>query len=249
MSFGHPAALAGSAAREATGLAVVRVPVHVLTLIMLIAWAALLAASALQDLLLGVDTTRRIWRLDLDVEQSIYTWFSTVLLASAAALLSVLATAVWHSGRPYRWHWALLALIFLGLSADEALSLHEWLSGYVSDALGTDGYLYFAWVIPLGLAALIGLVAYLPFIASFPRDLAAWLLVSAMLFIGGAVGVEMLAGNVVSSDGAARESGAYRVLVHLEEGLEGLGVIVFIRTLLLFAARSFGALTLRMATD
>ena len=54
---------------------------------------------------------------------------------------------------PYQW-WTRLALVFVYLSLDEALSFHERLNRPVRDLLDTSGALYYAWVIPYALFAL-----------------------------------------------------------------------------------------------
>jgi hypothetical protein len=92
------------------------------------------------------------------------------------------------------------------------------------------GLMYFAWAAPAGIFSLIGLAAFIPFIRSFPLTLSGLLVLSALIFLGGAVGFEMIGGSVAEVEGI--ESFRYRILTNLEEGLEMAGILVFIYVLL-----------------
>ncbi|MDA0989140.1 MAG: hypothetical protein O3A51_00120 [Verrucomicrobia bacterium] len=69
--------------------------------------------------------------INLDEEGNLSAWYSSAKLLS----LAILATWIWAADCRYagRWHWPwlLVALIFLGLSADETASLHERLARLV----------------------------------------------------------------------------------------------------------------------
>jgi hypothetical protein len=210
-------------------------------------WAMLMGASIVQDIMTGLGLlTDRIWMLDVEVETGIYTWFSTLLLAGAALVCGVIALEKHAAGDRLRFHWVLLALIFLALSADEACSMHEALSGRLTSGLGTSGALHFAWVIPAMLVCAAGLVLFIPLIMSFPPRLRTWLLVSAAAFLTGAIGMEMAAGAIGAGSEEVLRSGAYRLLANLEEALEGGAVILFIAVILAYRAASPDAIRLRM---
>ena len=57
-------------------------------------------------------------------------------------------------------------LLFVFVSMDEALAIHERLNGPVRAALGTGGLFYWAWIIPYGAAAILIALAYIPFFQS-----------------------------------------------------------------------------------
>ena len=96
--------------------------------------------------------------------------------------------------------------------------------------------MYFAWAAPAGIFSLIGLAAFIPFIRSFPLTLAGLLALSALIFLGGAVGFEMIGGSVAEVEGI--ESFRYRILTNLEECLEMAGILIFIYVLLCHLKRS-----------
>lgn len=202
-------------------------------------WLVLWSASVVQDVVIwATGTGEKIWILDVDSEESFYTWFSTLLLGLAALLAFVLAA--WRSGRgrSFPRQWGIIGAILLLLSMDEMLSFHERLSGMLSNAFSTSGIFEFAWVIPaLVLVAAVGIV-FLPFILRLPHRVARDIVLSGVIFVTGAVGMEMLAGLHVSESGGGAEvfaSPTYRALTNIEEGLEGLGVLLLIRALLMQA--------------
>ncbi len=97
----------------------------------------------------------------LSAEHTIPAFFSAVMLLVAAALLGVIALAARDRGESFVRHRAALAVIFLYLSIDEAVGIHELAIDPLRTALRTEGFLHYAWVIP-GTAAvlLLGAVYY-----------------------------------------------------------------------------------------
>lgn len=176
--------------------------------------------------------------LSLDKEQSVPALFSTFLLFAAAAVLAFIAL-IERGTRDWR-KWQLLALGFAAMALDESLALHERIIEPMRNLLGGGrlGIFYFAWVIPaLGMVAMLG-VYFLPFLLRLPRRTMIPLMVSAGLYLGGALGVELI-------EGWWREDHGYRslgfhLLVTLEESMEMAGTILLIHTLLRHVARSSG---------
>ncbi len=214
---------------------------------LVVLWAVLIGASIVQDVVtdLGL-ATGRIWMLDVEVESGFYTWFSTLLLAGAGLSCGIVALERWAAGDRLRFHWAILSVLFFALSADEACSVHEALSGPLTAGLGTSGWLHFAWVIPAGFACAAGLVFYAPFIMSFPGHLRFWLIASAAAFLTGAIGMEMAAGALGAASDEVLKSGSYRLLATLEEALEGGAVILFIGVILAFRSATSDTIRLRL---
>lgn len=192
------------------------------------AWAVLLGASVLQDAL-GLDAETRVWLLDVDSERSFYTWFSQGLLALTGLML--VDTGAKTMGRS-RWVGAQflgLGAVFFLLSADEGLSLHEKLSGQLTGL----GGLHFAWVIPAAILCLVGLAAALPFLRALGPRVRVLMLVSAGVFVFGSLAMEAIGGQVFLAGGEDVLARPYRLLVTIEEGAEGLGVILFLFALAL----------------
>lgn len=187
--------------------------------------------------------TTLLRRLDLDGENNIPTWFSSAILAIAGILLTVIARAKFQLRQPYVLHWAGLALIFVGLSLDETASLHEAAGALVRRLLDTSGALYSAWVIPAMVFLVMFGAIYLRFLLSLPRRTAAWFVFAGLLFVGGALGLEMVGWHyrypmhaLNPTDWDASKNFTYALINHAEEVLEMTGTIVFIYALLCYIA-------------
>lgn len=200
---------------------------------LLLLWAVLISANLLQDIS-APSADARIWLFDVDVERSLYTWYSQLLLAGVATLLLDTGAKMLRGAGFMASQWLILAVIFGLLSADEALSLHELASERLNGALATSGFLMFAWVIPAGVICLVGLAAATPFLLRLPSRVRTLMIASAALFLGGAIGMEMVGARILSGNGEDVTVLSYRLAVAVEEGLEGLGVLLFLYSHLLY---------------
>lgn len=189
-------------------------------------WAVLLAGSSLQDAI-GLSADARVWLLDVDSERSFYTWFSQLLLALTGVLLIDTGIKSATGNRAGSFCFLLLGAVFLLLSVDEGLSLHEKLSAWM------DGpwWLHFAWVIPAAILCRAGLVLLLPFLRTLGPKVMGMMLVAAAVFLSGALGMEAIGGEVLFANNGDILARPYRLLVNIEEGAEGLGVILFLLAL------------------
>ncbi len=185
-------------------------------------------------------------RFDLGHEPSIPQWYSSAALLAAAGVLAVIAATCTGRERRYRWHWRGLATLFVLLSMDEAIQVHEMVSTVLHEGLGTTGALHFAWVIPGVLfVALVPLV-----LMRFLADLDArtrWRFVgSGAVFVAGALGLELVEG--ILFEGPGLRSLGFTAALAVEEGLEMLGVAFFLYASLDYLAlRGSGpALTVEM---
>lgn len=207
---------------------------RVVLLITFCASALVLCASLAQDMILyraaEPDLSSKIWLLDVDVEKSVMTWISVLALFMAAFLLFQVGNDATARGSAFRWHWYLLGAIFVVLSLDDFASFHEKVSEILGERVGGSGLTYFAWALPAGVLSLAGLLAFVPFLRSLPPAIAGMFIASAGLFLGGAVGMEMIGGMIAEADGVT--SLRYRIATNVEEGLEIIGVLLFLYALL-----------------
>ena len=180
---------------------------------------------------LGRDHQMGLFRLfNLSEEGNVPTWFSATTLLLCACLLGITWQVVRAAGERHARHWAGLALVFLFMAIDEGASIHELLILPLRSLLATERALYFAWVIPYGIAAAFFALTYLRFLLALPRRTRAEFLAAGLLFVGGALGMEMLAPYVYDWSGAVTLPMFVMLLV--EETLEMLGVAVFVHALL-----------------
>ena len=146
---------------------------------------------------------------ELDEENNLPTWFSSFLLLNNAFFLYLIAR---EKKDKFRFHWLILAFGFLVLSIDEVAGVHESFNTAVD----------INWAIPAGIVVMLVGLAYIPFLLSLPRRLAILFIVSGVLFVGGAIGVELL------SEDMDDEAMPYGFATALEEGMEMLGAWLFL---------------------
>jgi hypothetical protein len=179
-----------------------------------------------------------------DGESNIPSWYSAFLLLLSAVLLATIASAFKRNGeRGARW--LALSIVFLYLSLDEAAQLHEMLSKPMRALLGgTDGFFYYAWVIPYGILLVVAIASFWRFFIALPRKTRRGFLLSAVLYVMGAFGMEIISGYPASRSGV--HTPLYLVLTTIEEALEMAGLVLFVYTLLVFFAHRFGSLILNV---
>ncbi len=162
---------------------------------------------------------------NLDAEANISTWFSSSILFFCSLLIGAWAKQV--NRAPYAIHWLCLSLLFLFLSIDEAVSLHESLGAYLENKLRPTRFFTAAWVIP-GLAFVtVTLISYLKFLWHLPQKTRYQFSGAGIIYVLGALGLEMIAANFWWSSNQ-REGFSYALLVAGEEFLEMSGVVAFI---------------------
>jgi hypothetical protein len=152
-------------------------------------------------------------KLSLSYEHNVPTWFSSSLLLACA----LAAGAIARSAARWRPHWWGMAIAFGYVSLDEAAEIHEHLGGH----LDTSGVLYFDWVIPA--VAILGVLAavYLRFMLALPAATRLRLLLAGVVYIGGAVGMELPLGWW--TERAGPDSLGYALIDWVEETLELVG--------------------------
>jgi len=174
-------------------------------------------------------------KLDVNREDnSLPTWYQTVTLFFCFLVLSVIAAAARAGADRYTRHWTILALVFLYLSADESLVIHEHLDALRAIYPARGAFLY-AWVIPGSIFVLLFAAAYARFVLDLPPRTRLLFVLGGAVYVSGALGVEMTSAYFVDSYGdtfAAEHTLTYAVLVTIEEALEMSGIVVFINGLL-----------------
>ncbi len=183
----------------------------------------------------------------VDYEATAPTWYSSAALGLAGAILAIIAIAKHKLNDRFRWHWTTLSLLLFGLSADEIAMLHELPIDPMREMFQFGGALHYAWVIPgAAFVVLVGLV-YLRFMFNLPSRTRNLLIFSAVVFVSGAIGVEMLSG--IQADQFGEENLDYALIVTIEEMLEMLGVVILVRALLDYIEREFGDLRVEFARN
>jgi hypothetical protein len=237
-----------------------RLQISMTTLLLALAVLAVVAASfsaALSLMAFGVTreevslvidqlskVTKFLLKFDVGGEQTVAAWLSSMLMLLCALILFYLATVKRQLGHAYARHWLGLSVIFLGLSMDEAVGFHEMTIMPLREMLHTSGVFLFAWVVPaLLFVAALGSV-YLGFLWHLEAAFRLRLLLAGALFVGGAVGFEMLEGALAGFYQQHRL--LYEVAMHLEDTLEFAGVLLFLHSLLVYVRNQSPELQLRL---
>lgn len=162
---------------------------------------------------------------DLNAEQTVPAWYSTVLLTLAAVVTAAAAVRKGIDGERFVRHWYGLSAIFVYLSMDEALAIHERAIEPVGNMIPVGGLLTFAWVVPGAIAVLIVGLVYLRFLAGQPRRLARNLVLAGSIYVGGALILEMVGGLLYETYGPGVQTDLVSML---EEVAEMGGIILYI---------------------
>lgn len=168
--------------------------------------------------------------LYVDAEAGIATWYSVFLLLLCATLLAIIALMKSKTKSRYIRYWQVLALIFIFLSIDESVSIHEKLMVPMKSALKIGGIFHFAWIILYIPLVVLFVISYLRFLAHLPRTTRKLFWLSGITYVAGAIGFEMISGPIAETSGT--EVLPFVISVHFEEGLEMLGLTFFVYGLL-----------------
>ena len=177
-------------------------------------------------------------------EVTFHTWLSSAGLLLSAVILMLIGIAAYRERKAYARHWIALAFVFLILSVDEVAALHEITANFVRIVMDPQGFLSYPWVVVgLIVSGLLG-IAFLRFIVRLPTKTRALVVLAGLTYLGGALGMEMVAANYESLHGA--ENFGYFMISSTEELMEMLGVAVFLYALLDYARSHFGRIEVEL---
>ncbi|GAB5560983.1 MAG: hypothetical protein SynsKO_26300 [Synoicihabitans sp.] len=153
---------------------------------------------------------------DVDEEDSFPTWYSSMLLLLTAFSLWVYPRLAKEQDPTLSERWRILAIGFLFLSVDEIAGMHETLNSVID----------FSWTVPGAfVAGCVGLY-FIPFLLKIPRGLAIRFSIAGAIYLGGALGVEVLTDPYLENDELNTLS--YNLWTAVEEAMEMGGVLYFL---------------------
>lgn len=164
---------------------------------------------------------------DVDEEESVPTWFSSMILLLTSVTLMLLYSVKRRMRDAHRLGWLGLAAGFFVMSIDEIAGFHEAINSVTS----------YSWAVPGLVLALMILVFYTKFLVSLPRRTAVNFVIAGATFVGGAVGVELATEPFLYND--ELDTLAYNLWTAVEEGMEMGGVIYFLYALNQYSQSSF----------
>ena len=146
--------------------------------------------------------------IDVDGEANLPSWYSSVLLQFCGVIAFVIGN---FDVQNQKTGWRGIALILLLMGMDEIAGIHNAPSHRLSEITGiSNGYMTNAWVIPASLLCIILAVIYLPFIWRLQPWLRRALIGSAIAYLMGAVGFEIL-GSKFEYDAGGLEYDGYKL--------------------------------------
>ncbi|MDQ3534031.1 MAG: peptidase M48 Ste24p [Bacteroidota bacterium] len=168
---------------------------------------------------------------NFNAEGNLPTFYSVMAILFAALLLLIVGLLKKKEKLKDANYWLVLSAIF-AMAYDEAAQIHERLSSIVRVYLPEESYdfLYWAWVLPYALLTLIFVYAFTKFLIRLPRRTAIYFIFSGIIFITGAIGMELFNSYFFFNEG--RNSLGLHLAFTIEETLEMLVIALFIFAIL-----------------
>ncbi|MZR29510.1 hypothetical protein [Sneathiella litorea] len=194
----------------------------------------------------GYNTEPVFDAINLDSEQNISTFFSSVILLLSTILLYIISYSSYQEKSKSSKYWLVLAFIFSFLTVDESTKIHEQVVKiyWYFFGQGLDNRLdNYVWIAVYGVIFLAISFLYWRFVTSLPRKICILIFLSAGLYVFGAAGMEFFGalyvdqswfrGDIASfnTDYAVYDA-KYFTISGIEESLEMLGIATFIYALL-----------------
>lgn len=172
------------------------------------------------------------WYFDFNGEANFPAYFSTIILMLAALLNYLLYLHSKKEKNAESKYWLVLAFIFTFLSIDENVQFHEAIAKHLTPALPTDlnGFIIWSWVVPYSIFVLAFAAYFFKFILNLPLKTKKMIILSGVIFVFGALGLEFFEGYFYKLYGL--DHIINKVLYCIEELFEMWGIILFIYALL-----------------
>ena len=182
-----------------------------------------------------------------DAEANFPSLYSALAIAISAYFLWLIGALESERVMKRSFYWKLLAVFFLFLALDEFGSLHEYMIQPMRRVMETTSvdadFFYFAWFIPYAAVLLVLGIILLKFLVGLPPQTRWTFLLGGLVFLAGAVGMEMLGGKYWAAqgwsiDGKDAVDMNYALIVTVEEFLEMIGIVIFIYGLMRYYLKS-----------
>jgi hypothetical protein len=184
--------------------------------------------------------------LALDREHNLASWYSSLILLIGALLLALIWRLSHRRADPLSRYWLGLAVVFFCIAVDESATIHETVIGRLLvttlPTFNASGYLLYPWILAGAVFVCVIGVTYLRFLSRLPATTRWGLILAGILYVSGALGMDVLEGNEESTVGQRTLS--YELLVAMEESLEMAGILTLLYVLSRYIASTFGDVSL-----
>lgn len=180
-------------------------------------------------------------KFNFNGKYNIPSFFNTFLLLIASLILYYIYL-VQKKRFFLQRRWFALAILFLIMAIEENASVHIFLHSLLprQSILMQTGLSVLLWAIPFGILVTVLAIYFKRLVLSLPREIAKGFAISAVIYITGAIVLDLVA-SVISHLKGSR-SLAYTAVSTLEESLEMLGIIVFIHYLFAYIKAEFNTI-------
>ncbi len=182
---------------------------------------------------------------NLDSERSIPSLYVVVEWLFCLGLLSLIVFYKKKESSPYLY-WQGLVFIFIYLTIDEFVAIHEFMMIPVRELLHTSGIFYYAWVIPYSAGVVILMLVYVKFVFNLPPRTRNLFIMAGTIFISSAVGMELIESWSTYTKGNMGPYYHYLYFVTIEEPLEMVGLAIFIYALISYINTELGPLQIQV---
>jgi hypothetical protein len=168
---------------------------------------------------------------NMDREVNFPTYFNAILLFMVAQTFFLMGKSSKRIEDRYsRTYWYFLTIIFVFLSIDEFVSIHERFIDLLPHVfgIGGTGVLRFAWIIPYGIFVIAFGIYSIPFFLSLEKEYVVKYLIAGAVYISGAMIVEALGGIVFEQNNSIPTFEYILFFVTPEETMEMLPLIYVI---------------------
>jgi len=181
---------------------------------------------------------------DANFERSVGGWFSTVLLLSAGVLIGLITFDHTQRDLPHKRAWGYLTVIFLVMSMDEYIGVHERFLLFAEPGSNDNSY-----IVTYILAAIFGsalLIGYWRWLRDLPGAFRTQFIIASTVFLLGAVGVDVIGEYWVKVIMTGDITVTHIVMTTIEEFIEMIGASLIIGSLLTYL-RDYGVLSITFA--
>lgn len=187
---------------------------------------------------------------DVGIEDNIPTIYSVVALIFAGVVCFVTWRIIKNLKAKDPIYWLILGIVMVFLGFDEGATIHETIGSWVKRNYHGEGYFRWLWVVPYSVLTAWFAAAYFPFLMRLPSKTRLGLILSGAIFVGGAIGVEMIsAAEYEAAKDAGVRSLQYYLLYSLEEFMEMLGIALFIYYVLDYLASLTPSIELKLRSE
>lgn len=191
---------------------------------------------------------------NFDTESNFPTLFNGLLLAMASFLaFSISRCLKARGGSDLTFSWKAAGFVLAFMCLDELCHIHESIGWILMTRVETEGAIDWPWVIPYGILALAVAGFFMRFFFKLQPKYRAYLAIAGGLYVGAAIGLEMMEAMHLEGVNDAGEEGQYSlgfaILYSIEESLEMIAVMIAISGFMAYAIEHCDGLNLRLRVE